>query len=231
MRTMSKLIPGVLVLLVGVIFIPFHAQAEPCLMLYPQSFCTYHYDPHKHHTVGVGDPLYDPAFDRGGEVLIKTNKNEIDLVPYQAPNLTGFVADHGQEGWFFIGSTFDLIVDGWSPRPTTRVNILLTFEPEPSFCVPSVLVDGNPALFDPGLGFYWPIGDLVVSTPVGGSFSDTVIHSIHWENCAGILMRGFADENFNLVKDGGECKIAGSHDLTVPVEETTWGAIKGIYSE
>ncbi|MBP2681765.1 MAG: hypothetical protein H6Q78_1628, partial [Candidatus Krumholzibacteriota bacterium] len=39
------------------------------------------------------------------------------------------------------------------------------------------------------------------------------------------------DENYNLVRDGGECFSAFSHDTTVPVEETTWGGIKEIYSE
>lgn len=208
--------------------------ADPCLIVYSDSPVIYHYDPNEHYTVGPGDPLYDPAYDRGGEVLIDANTNQIALDVYQAPNIVGFQLDAELQGYFIIGTDFTAIVDGFNNEPVTYVNILLVFDRiEPEGCVPFITVDGNPVLFDPGLGFYWPIGDLVVSTPTadGNNYSDTMSFDIHWEGCSGVRLYAFSDENFNLMRDGNECFSAFSHDLTVPVEESTWGAIKELYSE
>jgi hypothetical protein len=103
---------------------------------------------------------------------------------------------------------------------------------EPDGCTPSITVDGQPLLFDPGLGYYFPIGDLVVSTPtpVGNSYSDTRTFLIDFQLCTGYWVWGFADENYNLTLDlPGECFTAFSHDLTVPAKEASWGAVKSIY--
>jgi hypothetical protein len=82
-------------------------------------------------------------------------------------------------------------------------------------------------------GWYYPIGDLVVSTPTpwGNNYSDTVTLSVLWQNCYGVRIYAFSDENYNLVRDGGECFSAYSHDTTVPAEEGTWGVIKSLYSD
>jgi len=66
------------------------ALADPCLVVYPNAPCTYHYDPAEYYTVGPGDPLYDPLWDRGGKVLLEIGSNEIDYSIYQAPDLMGF---------------------------------------------------------------------------------------------------------------------------------------------
>ena len=204
--------------------------ADPCLVVYPDEVCTYHYDTSEYYTVTVGHPLYDPMYDRGGEVLLEVGTDEIDLTIYQAPNLVGFEpSTDGQEGYFLIGNDFTLIVDGWSNNPTTYVNILLVFVADPSSCTPIVTVDGNPIYSDPGLGLYYPIGDLVVNTPVGSHYSDTVTHSIHWELCAGVRVWAFADEDYDRHCDGGECFTAFSHDLTIPTKKATWSSIKAMY--
>lgn len=212
--------------------IPVAATPDPCLVVYPDAPCTYHYESAEYYTVTFGHPLYDAAFDRGGEVLIEQGTNIIALDIYQAPNLTGFVLDEDNQGYFMVGNTINLIVDGFSNTPTTYTNILLVFDQfEPEFCVPTIEIDGNGALFDAGLGWYYPIGDLAVSTPTpdGNNFSDTVTHLIEWAGCSGLRVWAFADDNFDLTRNGGECKVAFSHDLVVPVTETTWGAVKGMY--
>lgn len=209
-------------------------QADPCLTVYQTGVVEYHYDPSEYYTVTPGHPLYDPAYDRGGQVLIDANTNEIDQTIYQAPGLAGFVmSTDGKDGYFSIGHDFNLIVDGWSNTPTTYTNILVVIEPEPPYCTPTITIDGNPALYDPGLGWYYPVGDLVVSTPTadGNNYSDTAEFSVHWDACSRIRLWAFADENFNLVHDGQSCFSAYSHDLTVPVEETSWGAIKKLYND
>jgi hypothetical protein len=186
--------------------------------------------------VGPGDPLYDPLFDLGGEVLIKIDPIDGDgiaLDVYQAPGLTGFVLDEVNQGYFAVGVDYDLVIDGYNKVPTTYTNILLVFDGiEPDGCTPLITVDGQPALFDAGLGYYYPIGDLVVSspTPVGNAFSDTVILTIGLQACTGVRVWAFSDANSNLMHDlPEECFTAFSHDVTVPVQETTWGAVKSLY--
>ena len=104
------------------------ALADPCLMAYSDSPVTYHYDPAEYYTVTVGDPLYDPFFDRGGEVLIDINSDEIALDVYQAPSLVGFVLDAELQGYFLVGTDFDIIVDGFNNAPITYTNVLLVFD-------------------------------------------------------------------------------------------------------
>jgi hypothetical protein len=211
-------------------------KADVCLMAYPTAPCVYHYTSLTKYTVGVGDPLYDPAYDLGGEVLIKIDPIDGDgiaLDVYQAPGLTGFVLDEVNQGYFAVGTSYDLVIDGYNKTPTTYVNILLVFDTfEPGGCVPLITVDGQPALFDAGLGYYFPIGDLVVSTPtpVGNAYSDTRMFAVDFQLCSGFRVWGFSDENFNLAHDlPGECFTAFSHDVTVPTEETSWGAVKSLY--
>ena len=205
--------------------------ADPCLEVYPTAPCIYHYDINEYYTVGPGDPLYDPMYDRGGEVLIDLLTMEIAYDVYQAPGLAGFApSTGGNEGYFFTGHDFDLVIDGFNNAPITYVNILIVFEPDPESCMSFTTVDGNPVMYDAGLGWYYPVGDLVVSTPTteGNNYSDTMTLSIHQE-CIGMTMWAFADEDFDLMWTDSECFSAFSHDATVPVNETTWGGIKVRY--
>lgn len=221
-----------IVLVMMVLAVP--AGADPCLVVYPDGVCSYHYDVNEYYTVTMGHPLYDPMYDRDGEVLIEVGTNEIDMSIYQAPGLAGFEpSTNGEEGYFMIGTDFNLIVDGWSNTPTTYENILLVFVSDPAYCTPVITVDGNPVLTDPGLGPYYPIGNLAVSTPAadGNNYSDTAGFSVHWEACSGVRIWAFADTDYNLHNDGNECFSAFSHDLTVPVEESTWGQIKSLYND
>lgn len=215
-----------------IVVLPAAGFADPCLMVYPDGVAIYHYDPAEYYTVGPGDPLYDPLFDRGGEVLIDINSDEIALDIYQAPGLAGFEADSENQGLFTMEMDFMLVVDGFSNAPTTYSNVLLVFDLiEPDGCVPTISIDGNAPLYDAGLGYYYPIGDLNVSTPTpyGGNYSDTMSFDFSWSGCTSVRIWAFSDVDYNLHRDGGECFSAFSHDLTVPTEETTWGQIKNRY--
>ena len=206
---------------------PANADPDPCLIVYTTAPTTYHYDINEYYTVSFGDPLYDPLYDRGGEVLIDINTDGIALEIYQAPNLTGFEpSTDGNDGYFSVGSQFDLVIDGWSNMPTTYENILLVFEPDPDWCTPIIYVGG-----DLVTGNTYPIGDLVVTTPTpdGNNYSDIMTKHIEWSACIGMQIWAFADDNYNGVHDGNECFSAFSHDLTVPAEDKSWGAIKSIY--
>jgi hypothetical protein len=201
--------------------------ADPCLVVYPNGPCTYHYDPAIYYTVGPGDPLYDPLYDRGGQVLLRIGTNDVDLSIYQAPYLTGFISDSANQGYFFDGTEFDLIIDGFSNNPTTYVNILVIFDKVvPSSCVPEINVDGSPLA-----GGVYAAGDLIVSTPTpyGNNYSDVVTHHVDWRGCYGMHIWAFSDENYNGKKDGEECFTAFSHDVQIPVKSATWGAVKSMY--
>lgn len=206
------------------------ANPDPCLVVYPGSDCVYHYDPAEYYTVTYGDPLYDPMYDRGGEVLLEIGTDQVDMSIYQAPNLVGFVmSTGGNDGYFLTDTAFDLIIDGWSNTPITYHNIYLVFEPNPVDCTPAITVDGSLVSGSP---LMFPIGDLVVSTPTpdGNNYSDTITRAIEWSGyCYGILIWAFADENDNGIHDGGECFTAFSHDTTIPAESRTWGGIKSLY--
>jgi hypothetical protein len=204
------------------------AQADPCLVVYPDGPCTYHYDPAEYYTVGPGDPLYDPMYDRGGEVLILTATNQIDLSIYQPPNLIGFEPmTNGDEGYYFVGTDFELILDGFSHTPTTYENILVIFDSVvPAACTPEIWIDGVKLS-----GMTFNAGDLVVTTPTpyGNNYSDTKTFDVSWHGCYGVHIWAFADEDHDGMRDAGECFTAFSHDLMIPVQGSTWGAIKALY--
>jgi len=202
-------------------------HADPCLVVYPGTPCTYHYDPTEYYTAGPGDPYYDAFYDRGGEVLLEVGTNEIDLSIYQAPFLAGFVSDSMNQGYYFDGTEFDLYIDGFSNRPTTYVNILVVFDkPVPSGCTPQIWIDGSPLA-----GTVYSAGDLVVQTPTpyGNNYSDVLVHHVEWRGCYGTHVWAFSDANYNGKKDGGECFTAFSHDVTIPVKPASWGVIKSLY--
>jgi hypothetical protein len=203
-------------------------EADPCLVVYPGNYCIYMYDPSEYYTVGPGHPLYDPAYARSGEVLLEKGSDEIDHSIYQAPNLEGFlVSNDGMEGYFFWGSTFTLILDGFANRQTIYENIQLVFGfvDKMGGCTPTIFVDG--VLLD---DLVYPVGDLTVTTPTdeGRHYSDIMTFNVTWYGCYGLHVWAYADENYNGVKDGGECFTAFSHDITIDAEDTSWGALKAM---
>ncbi|MBD3179226.1 MAG: hypothetical protein GF417_06325 [Candidatus Latescibacteria bacterium] len=184
-----------------------------------------HYDETEYYTVGPGHPLYDPDYDRGGKVLLETGTDEIDFSIYQAPNLTGFEPSiEGNEGYAFVGTHFNIIVDGFSNRPTTYPDILLVFDQiQPESCTPTILVNGMEIC-----GNTYPVGDLVVSTPTGNGkhYSDVIPVDITWSGCYGVHIWAFSDEDHNGIHDGGECFTSFSHDAMIDTEEVSWGEVK-----
>lgn len=204
-------------------------SADPCLIVYPDIPCVYHFSTDEYYTVGPGDSLYDAAYDRGGEVLIELGTNEIAYNIYQAPNLIGFEPSmYENEGFAFVGDNFALVLDGFSNKPTTYENVLIVFDDVvPEGCTPTVFIDGNQVFTST-----FAVGDLVVSTPTpdGNNYSDTITIDVYWTGCYGVHFWAFADENYNGVLDlGDECFTAYSHDSMIDADNSTWGGIKSIY--
>ena len=216
-------------MLVSIAAAPGTVVADPCLVVYPTGAVKYHYDVNEYYTVTFGHLLYDAMYDRGGEVLIEINSDEIAYNIYQTPNLTGFQPSvNGEEGYFFIGSGFDLVIDGFSNTPTTYENVIIVFDPDPVWCNPQIIVDG-----DVVTGNTIAVGDLVVSTPTpdGNNYSDILVKSITWNGCYGLRMWAFSDSNYDGLRDGGDCFTAFSHDASVPNVSVTWGTVKSLYKE
>lgn len=203
-------------------------HADPCLVVYPDSPCIYRYDPNEYYTVGPGDSLYDPEYDRGGEVLLDVWTDEIDPSIYQAPGLAGFEpAYDGNDGYVFTGTDFTLILDGFSNTPTTYVNILVVFDDVvPPGCPPEIYIDGELLT-----GLIYEAGDLEVTTPTpdGNNYSDVMTFEVSWRGCYGVHIWAFSDEDYDGIKVDGECFTAFSHDITIPVESMSWGAIKSTF--
>jgi hypothetical protein len=201
-------------------FVQANPSPDPCLVAYPDGPCTYHYGLDKYYTVGPGDPLYNPTYDRGGSELLQIGTNSVDLSIYQAPHLTGFVpAYDGNEGFFFEGTDLNVIIDGFSHVPTTYANILVVFDQVvPTGCTPEIYVNGSKLT-----NMVYSAGDLVVHTPTaeGHNYSDVFSIHVNWHGCYGLHVWAFSDANYNNVKDGGECFTAFSHDVCIPVEPTT----------
>jgi hypothetical protein len=220
-------------------------NCDPCLLVYPTLPTTYHYNPFKYYTVSAGHPLYDPAYDRGGEVLIMHRMFYPDRIAYevyQAPDLTGFEAATGTTGYYFTATSFDLVIDGWSNFPTTRSDIRLKFKPIPDDCTPTITLNGTPVT---GPHYRILLGDLVVTTPVVTPtrtyYSDTMTLYVEWSGCIGLYMIAWEDCDHNWQQTPcadcedettnccHHCNITCAHGAVIPVEEETWGAIKAMY--
>jgi hypothetical protein len=107
------------------------------------------------------------------------------------------------------------------------VNILVKFDKTvPTGCVPEIFINGLRVT-----GMTYNAGDLVVSTPTpyGNNYSDTKTLDLSWRGCYGVHVWAFSDEDHDGKRDGGECFTAFSHDLMIPVQGSTWGAIKALY--
>jgi hypothetical protein len=142
--------------------------------------------------------------------------------------------DASLQGYFTMDHDFTLVVDGWHNEPTTYVNILIVFDLiQPSGCTPVITIDGNPALWSPSLGWYYPAGDLDVSTPTpeGNNYSDVLEFDFSWTGCQSLRIWAFSDADYDGMRGGSECFSAYSHDLTVPTEEHTWGSVKAKYRQ
>ncbi|MDD4857467.1 MAG: hypothetical protein PHD74_05090 [Candidatus Krumholzibacteria bacterium] len=222
----------------------YNYPCDPCLLVYPTYWTTYHYNPTQYYTVKAGDPGYNATYDRGGDVLIADMQQGPDRIAYEiyrAPNLAGFQKASGYTGYYFTGTSFDIVIDGWSNFPATREDLTLIFEPIPSGCTPTIIVDGASVTGPP---YTVSIGDLVVSTPVVTPsrtyYSNTMTKSVSWSGCIGLYIYAFEDcDHDRHWLACGECEEEDNccfrcHQLcasgaVVPVENETWGSIKSLF--
>ena len=201
---------------------------EPSVLSYPSTTSVFRYDPARYEVLTPGDPQYQPPWAIGNQVLWDKVEQRIPTEIYRAPSLVGFEpCPHWLSEYVTLRNEFELTVDGFSSEPRFLGNLMVRFVPEPSAAVSVITVDGVP--ID---GFIYPLGNLNVTTPVPNGFSDTIVRSVSWTGVSAIRIIVFADRNLNgIYDDGPPLYSVRAQDNPIPVEETSWGRVKALYSE
>lgn len=207
------------------------ALAEPCILAYPLGQVTFRYNTTRYEVKGPGDPLFDPLYAIGGLMLWDRARARIAFEVYQAPGLDAFVPSlSGRSEFLFLGAEISLVIDGFAEQPRQLSDVLVQFTPRPLGTRASILVNNLPVV-----DLRYPVPRMVVSTPTpNGYFSDTTTIAIGCaENGCDDILRleiiVYQDRNGNRVYDGDPCIVVIMENFTVPVEESTWGAIKAMY--
>jgi len=196
--------------------------ADPCLTVYPAGETYFYFDPAYHTLVDETHREFDPSIAIYGLVLIERKAAKVAYDIHQAPHLRGFIPASSDPRGFMVSSrSFQLIVDGFSNRPTTFDNVTLIVETQLD-CPAGIWIDGTP--LENGRRV---LGDLQVSTPAkGNNYSDVLIVDVIVEGCGSVEIWAFADEDENGERDGGECFSAFGRDFRLPVRKVSWGGVK-----
>lgn len=220
MRISGKLASGIFLLMVLASVV----SADICLIVYPQEPCVYHYKASRYYTVGPGHELYDPEYDRGGEVLIEEETGQIPLEIYRG-NIVGFEATSGSHyGFEITSSPCHLVVEALSDEPAVYENITLAFLFLPDGCHPDVTINGTVVPNKRHL-----LGDLLVNQDEGDGYSGQIDVEMTFYGCTGANIWAFADEDGDLQQDSEECTSSYLYHIFLPTEEVSWSAVKSFY--
>jgi hypothetical protein len=203
------------------------AKADEGVLVYPSSAVVFNYDTTRYEVLGPADDKYNSSFAIGNQMLWDAVENRIPQEIYSAPGLVGFAPTVGPGSDFVtLHNEFKLIVDGFCAAPRLLSNLHVRFLPVPSNSNVVVELNGTPIT-----SLTQRIDDFAVSTPTGdGYFADTREHHIRWSGAIGLRIVVFVDKNFNGVFDDGPPEFAiRADDNTIPVEKTSWGAVKALY--
>jgi len=201
---------------------------EPNVLSYPSTTSVFRYDPARYEVLQPGDPQFQPSYAIGNQMLWDKVDQRIPTEIYRAPLLVGFEpCPEWTSEYVTLHNQFDHTVDGFAAEPRFLGNVMMRFVPEPATAVSVISVDGVPVT-----GFVYPLGNLDVTTPVSGGYSDTIVRSISWTGASAIRIVVFADRNLNgIYDDGPPLYTTRSQDNPIPVEETSWGRVKALYAE
>jgi hypothetical protein len=224
---MSTIKGIVLVALLSIVVAVRAAGAEPSYLVYPSSPAVFHYDTSRFELVTPGDPRFDPQYQIGNQMLWDRMGGRVAFEIYRAPLLTGFEPSFGGLNEFVtVGNVFDVIVDGFGMSPRTIGSLCLRFWPESNSPV-SLTVDGQPVT-----RLSLPLPMMEVTTPLGsGYYGDTRVHSFNWVGSRTIRIIAFSDKNANGAFDGTPLYTIVAHDVAVPVESRSLGAVKALYRD
>jgi hypothetical protein len=217
------------------------ADPDPALMVYPYGISVYHYDGNEYKVVFPGEPGYDPAYDRNGEVLVHKSDLTIAKDVYLS-NPVDFDQSAGEgEGYFIEIKDFTLTIRCWSNQATTFHSVYLYVSDSGTGSATMPLCVKGDCFYNlkvDGTQYTAPylLGDIPVTTPAGAHFSGQLDVHIDWTGeCLYLVLGAFIDENGNGMPDPAETKAPGSHDTTTddPVMTDTvpvsWGTLKAMY--
>jgi hypothetical protein len=205
------------------------AYTEPLLLVYPDKPAEFHYDANRYEALGPSDGNYDPDYDIGGVMLWDKVENRIPYEVYRAPQITSFVpSTNGMNQFVLMNNKFWLIIDGFSLYPRQINEISVRFIPDPPHASAVIMMNNEPLEY-----LITRISGINVQTETPeGFYSNTTQVLIWWSSAVGMRITAYGDKNRNLIYDGGPPMWSiYVIDNTVPVRETTWGAIKSLYSD
>ncbi len=216
---------------IGALLVPTAGSAytEPLLLVYPDKPAEFQYDQSRYEVLGPSDGNYDPNYDVGGVMLWDKVEQRIPYEIYRAPQITGFSpSNNGMNQFVLMVNKFWLIIDGFSVYPRQVNEISIRFFPDPPHSSAVILMNNEPLDY-----LITRISGINVQTETPeGYYSNTKQVLIWWSGAVGMRITAYGDKNKNLVYDGGTPTWSiYVQDNTVPVEETTWGAIKSLYSD
>jgi hypothetical protein len=205
------------------------SYAEPLLLVYPNKPAIFHYNTSEYSALMPGHPDYDPGYSAGGVTLWDNVEDRVAYEVFRAPALAGFQpSTSGMNEFVLMTNEFNLIVDGYGDYPRQLNKLYVQFAPAPPHATALVEMAGEDLWSRitpiPGIDAREPTSD--------GRYAGTRTLHIRWSGSVGIRFTAFGDKNNNRAYDGGVPKWSiYVMDNTVPVEETSWGAIKAMYRE
>jgi hypothetical protein len=205
------------------------SYAEPLLLVYPNKPAQFHYNPSDYSALSPGHPDYDANYAVGGVTLWDNAEERIAYEVFRAPWLAGFQESaNGMNEFVLMTNEFNLIVDGYGEYPRQLNKIHVQFAPSPPNATAMIEMAWEPLVY---LITQVPGIDALESTDEGYYTGSSSFH-IRWSGSVGIRITAFADKNGNHAYDGGVPKWSiFVSDNSVPVEETSWGAIKAMYND
>jgi len=202
-------------------------QAEPDLLLYPDAPTEFRYDPVQFEAITSGHPDFDSDYQVGGVSLWDRVENRIAYEVFRAPVLTGISpSPNGRNEFLLMTNEFKVVVDGFSAYPRYLGSVYVRFIPDPPHATALIEMAGEKIDF-----LIQPIDPINVrdETPDGFYSSTRRVH-IRWSGAVGIRITAYGDKNNNRVYDGGQHRWSiYVFDNSVPVKNSTWGAIKAQY--
>jgi hypothetical protein len=202
-------------------------HAEPDLLLYPDTPTEFRYDPVRYEAITSSHPDFDSAYQVGGVSLWDRVESRIAYEVFRAPELTGISpSPNGRNEFLLMTNEFKVVVDGFSTYPRHLGIVYVRFTPDPPHATALIEMAGKDIDY-----LIQPVGSIDVreETP-DGFYSNTLRVHVRWSGAVGIRITAYGDKNNNRVYDGGQHRWSiYVVDNSVPVENTTWGAIKAQY--
>ncbi|MGD8412613.1 MAG: hypothetical protein PVF33_00185 [Candidatus Latescibacterota bacterium] len=203
---------------------PAYLHAEPDLLVYPDAPAEFRYDPSQFEAITSGHPDFDAAYQVGGVSLWDRTENRIAYEVFRAPVLTSITpSPTGRNEFVVMTNEFKVIVDGFCEYPRRLGEVCLRFFPDPPHASAQIEVAGVD--ID---RLIHRVGSVEAREEgPDGFFTGTKRIHVRWSGAVGIHITAYGDKNNNLIYDGGENRWSiYVVDNSVPVENTTWGAIK-----